>query len=182
MLCVCAINEVKEGGVKMIDVKKNVEIACSALTLAREDHYNGANALYRLSATVTIPGIISTVELYRRLNELINQLSTLKVKANRVLIKNHEFEIDFYPKGFQMVMSNGQYAGLQLEFAEFLNNSGINGIKINSASFSDDPDESVKSVSSDFINFFPKFDSQCFGANKDELIQIANLILCKNVA
>ena len=119
----------------MIDVKKNIEIACSALTLAREDHYNGANALYRLSAIVPISSNISTVEVYRQLNELINQLSTLKVKANRVLIKNHEFEIDFYPKGFQMVMSNGQYAGLQLEFAEFLNNSGINRIKLIVPSF-----------------------------------------------
>ena len=99
----------------------------------------------------------------------------MDVKANRIFIHDGKIEIDFYPKGFQMVMSRGQYAGLVFEFAEFLNNSSIQNLYIQSRFFLDDPDDSVKGVSNDMINFFPEFNQDCFGSNPNEPIKIINI-------
>lgn len=159
----------------MIHKKSNYQIANSALSEVREDHYDGVNAIYRLAATVPIPDGTPTDGIYRLLNRLSSQLSTLEVRANRIFIGNHSLDIDFYPKGYQMVMTRGQYAGLQLELAEFLSKSGIKGITIQSGSFMDDPDNSVKTVSNNLINFFPEFNSKCFGAYDGESIEVINL-------
>lgn len=154
--------------------KSNYQIAVSSLTEARSDHYDGVNAIYRLAAQVPIPEEISPDGKQRIIKRIVKDLSAQKVLANRIYIHEESLEIDFYPKGFQMVMTRGQYAGLQLEFAQFLNQTGIQGIVIQDGCYMDDPEESVKSVSNDLINFFPEFNSKCFGARKNEPIDIFN--------
>ncbi|MBL3647436.1 hypothetical protein [Bacillus sp. RHFS10] len=158
----------------MINKKNNYQIAVSSLTEARSDHYDGVNAIYRLAAQVPIPEEVSPDGMHRYLERLLKDLSAQKVLANRIYIDEKSLKIDFYPKGFQMVMTRGQYAGLQLEFAQFLDQTGIRGIVIQDGCYMDDPEESVKYVSNDLINFFPEFNSKCFGARKNEPIEIIN--------
>ncbi|MEK3857501.1 hypothetical protein [Cytobacillus sp. FSL H8-0458] len=158
----------------MIHKNNNYHIAISSLTAARNDHYDGVNAIYRLAAQVPIPKGTSRDGLKREIKRVVKDLSGQKVLANRIIIHEEFLEIDFYPKGFQMVMTRGQYAGLQLEFAEFLNQTGIWGIVIQDGCYMDDPECSVKSVSNGSINFFPEFNSKCFGARDNEPIEIIN--------
>lgn len=154
--------------------KSNYQIAVSSLTEARSDHYDGVNAIYRLAAQVPIPEEVSPDGMHRYLKRLLKDLSAQKVLANRIYIDEESLKIDFYPKGFQMVMTKGQYAGLQLEFAKFLDQTGIWGIAIQDGCYMDDPEDSVKSVCNDLINFFPEFNSKCFGARDNEPIEIIN--------
>jgi len=165
--------------------RTNFEIANSAMKYARSDHYNGVNAIYRLAASVPLSQKNCTDSGKNQVKWLVGKLSELKVKANRVNVLEETLEINFYPKGFQMVMTKGQYVGLLLEFAEFLDNSGILGIKIQEDCYNDAPDDSVKAVRNNQINFFPEFDSNCFGLNDHEKIRIRDCylnLLSKEVA
>lgn len=154
--------------------KSNYQIAVSSLTDARSDHYDGVNAIYRVAAQVPISEGTSPDGIQRVIKRLVKDLSVQKVLANRINIHEEFLEIDFYPKGFQMVMTRGQYAGLQLEFANFLDQTGIWGIAIQDGCYMDTPEDSVKSVCNDLINFFPEFNSKCFGARENEPIEIIN--------
>lgn len=158
----------------MIHKNNNYHIAISSLTAARNDHYDGVNAIYRLAAQVPINKGTSPDGVLRQVKRLVKDLMVQKVCANRINIHEDVLVIDFYPKGFQMAMTRGQYAGLQLEFAEFLNQTGIWGIEIQDGCYMDDPEDSVKSVSNDLINFFPEFNSKCFGARDNEPMEIIN--------
>ena len=109
----------------MIRYKNNFQIAVAALTDARSDHYDGVNAIYRLPACVKIPKGTGVDGVERQLQKLIKDLSELSVRPNRIFIHDDMIEIDWYPKGYQMVMNRGQYAGLLLEFAESLNKAPI---------------------------------------------------------
>lgn len=152
--------------------KSNIQIAISSLNEAREDHYDGVNAIYRLAAYVPIPEDTSSDGKERQLNRLIEDLSNQKVRANRIYVSESRIDVDYYPRGFQMARTRGQFVGLQLEFAQFLNQSSIWGMEIQRGSYWDDPDDSVRSASNDQINFFPEFNSKCFGLQGDEEIDI----------
>jgi hypothetical protein len=65
-----------------------------------------------------------------------------------------------------MVMTRGQYAGLQLEFSVFLDQSGISGIAIQDGCYNDDPKDLVKAVSNDQVNFFPEFNLKMFWSKR----------------
>jgi hypothetical protein len=159
----------------MIKIKNNFPIAISALSKARSDHYDGINAIYRLPACVKIPDGTCGDGLKRQLQKLIKDLSKLSVRPNRIYIHDDMIEIDWYPKGYQMVMNRGQYAGLLLEYAEFLNKAPIRDLFIQDGYFGDDPEDSVRSVSNDLVNFFPEFNSKCFGATDSEPIEVIDL-------
>jgi hypothetical protein len=158
----------------MIRYKNNFQIAVAGLTDVRSDHYDGINAIYRLPASVRIPEGTCGDGLERLLKKLIKDLSELGVRPNRIYIHDDRIEIDWYPKGYQMVMNRGQYVGLLLEFAEFLNKSPIQELLIQDGYFGDDPEDSVRSVSNDMVNFFPEFNSSCFGLKDNESIEIIN--------
>lgn len=162
------------GGEFMINEKSNSEIAISALTEASHNHFEGEYALYRMAAYVPVEKGASPAGLQRQLNKLKKELLKLRVKADRIMLFDDMLEISFFPNGYQMVMTRGQYAGLQLEFAEFLDDSGIDGIKIQGGCYNDDPDYSVTAASNHQINFFPEFNSLCFGARSDDPIEVVN--------
>ncbi|UYY93989.1 hypothetical protein OIU11_26985 [Bacillus cereus] len=164
----------------MILKKDNYQIAITSLTAARHDHYDGVNAIYRLTARVPILKETSPDGVQRQIKRLVKDLSVQKVRANRINIYEEMLEIDFYPKGFQMAMTRGQYAGLQLEFAEFLYQTGILGIRIQVGCYNDDPEGSVRAVSNEKINFFPEFNSKCFGSKENEPIEVVNCCLNEN--
>jgi hypothetical protein len=166
----------------MIRYKDNFQIAVATLTEARSDHYDGINAIYRFPARVKIPEGTSADGLNRQLQKLIKDLSKLSVRPNRINIHDDMLEIDWYPKGYQMVMNRGQYAGLLLEFAEFLNKAPIRNLLIQEFYFGDDPEDSVRSVSNDMVNFFPEFNAACFGSEDKEPIEIINCTLLPEYA
>ncbi|MCO4852442.1 hypothetical protein [Bacillus vallismortis] len=156
----------------MIPYKNNFQMAINALTEARSDHYDGVNAIYRLSAYLEMDDSNLEEDYAEYLERNIESLAKLSVRPNRIYICDSKFEIDWYPKGFQMVLTRGQYAGLLLEFEEFLNNIQFPNIYINNGSFGDDPKEIVRSVNNDMVNFFPEFNSRCFGLNENESMDI----------
>lgn len=158
----------------MLRINKNFQIAVSALTDSRSDHYDGVNAIYRLAAYVPIPKGSSPHGIKRQIKKLLKDLERLEVRANRIFIYDDTIEIDFYPKGFQMVMSLGQYVGLIIEFAAFINKAPIQDLLIRESFNGDDPEDSVRSVGNDMVNFFPEFNSTCFGAEEKEPIEIIN--------
>lgn len=156
--------------------KSNYQLAISAIEYGREDHYNGVDAIYRLAACVPIVYEETSADgLRRQIKQLTKQLSLLDVQADRLYINEDMIEIDFHPKGFQMVMTRGQYVGLLLEFADFLDKSKIENIQIQDGFYYDDPETSVRTVSNDQINFFPEFNSKCFGKHSDDVpIEVYN--------
>lgn len=158
----------------MIPYKNNFQIVVAGLTGVRSDHYDGINAIYRLPACVKIPEGTCGDGLERLLQKLVKDLSNLSVRPNRIFIHDDLIEIDWYTKGYQMVMNRGQYVGLLLEFAEFLNKAPIQNLLIQDGYFGDDPEDSVRSVSNDMVNFFPEFNSSCFGLRDNESIEIIN--------
>jgi hypothetical protein len=155
--------------------KNNYGATISSLYSARTDHYDGINALYRVAAYVPIPMGSSPDGIERQVKKLIKDLDQLSVRPNQIFIFDNKIEIVWYAKDYQMVMNRGQYLGLVFEFVDFLNNAPIQDIYLQSAFFSDDPDDSVKGVSNDMINFFPEFNQDCFGADPNEPIRIVNL-------
>jgi hypothetical protein len=141
---------------------------------AREDHCDGGNAIYRLAAFVDLDLTMSLDGLKRYLKKLTKQLSGLSTRPNVILIMDNMIEISWYAKEFQVVMNRGQYAGLALQFAKFLNESRIENIRIQEGCFNDDPEADVKKASDKEVNFFPEFNNECFGANPNEPIRIFN--------
>lgn len=155
----------------------NFKKVIMALTKARSDHYDGENAIYRLAASVPIPKESCPDGLRRQIKKLLKGLELLEVRANRINIHDNFIEIEWYTKGYQMVMNRGQYVGLLLEFAEFLNKAQIEDLTIMETFSNDDPENTVRSVSNDLVNFFPEFNSTCFGAMDREPIEVMNLTL-----
>lgn len=159
----------------MIRYKNNFQIAINALTEARSDHYDGVNAIFRLSAYLEMDDSYLEEDYAEYLERNIESLAKLSVRPNRIYICDSKFEIDWYPKGFQMVLTRGQYSGLILEFAEFLNNIQFPNIYINNGSFGDDPERAVRSVNNATVNFFPEFNSSCFGLKENETVEVFNI-------
>ncbi|MCY8498577.1 hypothetical protein P8917_03980 [Bacillus atrophaeus] len=74
-----------------------------------------------------------------------------------------------------MAMTRGQYVGLVTEFANFLDSSGTEEYLLQYSFLLETPyDDSVLSATNDQINFFPEFNSKCFGADESEKIQVYN--------
>ncbi|OEH56402.1 hypothetical protein AQ616_02470 [Oceanobacillus sp. E9] len=155
----------------MIRYKNNFQLAMNALTEARSDHYDGVNGIYRFSAYLEIDDGDSEENYAKYLERVSEILSKLSVRPNRIYVCDNKFEIDWYPKGFQIVMTREQYLQLMLEFAAFLNDTEIPNFYINDGSFGDDPEEPVRSVNNT-VNFLPKFNSRCFGLKKSETVDI----------
>lgn len=161
---------------KLFQRGENIHIALSAFENARADHYDGMNALYSMVAQVPISEETSPEGLKRQINALTKQLSLLEVQPEQIFVlSDHNIiRIEFCAKDYQMVMTKGQYVGLLLEFADFLSNSNISDIRIHERFFDADPESSVKMFSDDMINFFPEFNSKCFGAEKNTPIEVIN--------
>ncbi|MCA1032267.1 hypothetical protein LCL95_14610 [Bacillus timonensis] len=156
-------------------MKKNIELAHKAFNEATSDKYDGVNSIYRLAAAIPIPENASSDGIKKLINRLKKELSTLNVRANAINFMEDILEIDFYAKGYQMLMTRGQYVGLVTEFGAFLDSSGIEDIFIQYGFLSETPyDDSVLSATNDQINFFPEFNSRCFGADESEKIQVYN--------
>jgi len=151
----------------------NFKKVIMALTKARSD----PNAIYRLAASVSIPKESCPDGLRRQIKKLLKDLELSEVRANRINIHDNFIEIEWYTKGYQMVMNRGQYVGLLLEFAEFLNKASIQDLIIIDTFSDDDPENIVRCVSNDLVNFFPEFNSTCFGAKDRETIEVMNLTL-----
>ncbi|MEW4221072.1 hypothetical protein [Rossellomorea marisflavi] len=156
----------------MRQTKNNYQIAISALNTARNDHYDGANAIYRLSARKNVPMEISRSNLLNYVKGLVENLSVQEVIANKVNIHKGFIEVEYYPKGYQMVMTKGQYVGLHLEFAEFIEKTNILGLEVQKTFLEDEPDYTVRAVANQEINFFPEFNSKCFGTSDRRTIEV----------
>ncbi|MDW4528785.1 hypothetical protein R3398_20785 [Rossellomorea marisflavi] len=150
----------------------NYQIAITTLTNARKDHYDGENAIYRLAARKNVPVGISQKKLQNYVGNLVDVLSVQDVIANKVNIHKGFIEVEFYPKGYQMVMTKGQYAGLHLEFAQFIEKTKIIGLEAQKTFLEDEPDYSVRAVANELVNFFPEFNSKCFGTSDRRDIEV----------
>lgn len=86
---------------------------------ARPDHYDGINAIYRLTAFIELDDKLSQDGFEKQLKKLVKDASKLEVRSHSITVHDDMFEINWFPRGYQMVMNRGQYAGLVPEFAKF---------------------------------------------------------------
>jgi hypothetical protein len=154
--------------------KENYQLAIEALKGARSDHYDGVNAIYRLAGCIKLSGSITL----KQLENHVNKLAILPVRPNRCFVHDNILEIEWHPKGFQMVMNQEQYKDLILEFVEFLDEAPL-PLLVQQGFLQDDPEASVKSVSNDLVNFYPKFNQNCFGSDNEEPIEILDIVCSK---
>lgn len=152
----------------MIDMTTNIQTALKVLEpgYVSEDHYDGVHPIYRLAAYVKLDKNWSANRLDRYFRYLYRKLSKLSVRPNVIFIWDDKIVIDWYPRGIQMVMNIGQYAGLVLQFAKFLDNCHVKGLEILIGCFDDDPGDPVDYATHKDINFFPEFNAECFGSNR----------------
>ena len=133
----------------------------------RKDHYDGKNALYRLSAVVDIQTTGNC--LIESVQKLTEKLKSLTVVPSEVVVFQERIEIHWYTKGYQMVLNREQYLELLESYLSF-----IKGIDEFEAKFLDrclieDPDRTVWGVPNEIINFKPKFNPECFGLDGNKV-------------
>lgn len=159
--------------------QKNYQTALRMLDplFCREDHCDGANAIYRLSALYYLEDDISEDGLEREIKKLIREVSKFSVRPDTLYVHESFIEIDWYPESYQMVMNRGQYIGLVVEFAKFLNECPIKLYINDECFYDDDPEFSVRIVNNDDINFFPQFNQKCFGLDPMHSIEVVNLLI-----
>jgi hypothetical protein len=123
----------------------------------RKDHYDGKNALYRLSAK------IETERKEMNIIQLITKLSDLTVVPNEIVVFPEKIELHWYPNGYQMVLDYGQYLALILDYIAFIERIEELKISFLKRCLLEDPDRTVWGVPNEVINFAPTFSSDCFG-------------------
>lgn len=134
----------------------------------REDHYSNCNGIYRFCAVVKYKGLNE-----RNINEavlnLTQKLYKLPIIPSRIFIVDYELmEVEWAAKDYQIVKDKMQYLKLSLEFAKFLDESGIDELMVNLGAFNDDP-EFFKDSSNKKFNTNPKFNVECFGHKNIEM-------------
>ena len=152
----------------------NHQIAVDALKYACKSHYDGVHTIYRMAACVLFEENVTDNEIFARLQRLSEELKVLDVRANRIMVYDDMLEIDFYPKRSLMVMNKGQYAGLMLQFADFLEKSGLEDMFIQSGMYDDDPGDKIYPSNEYLVNHFPEFNSICFGSCNYEQIEVVD--------
>jgi len=133
----------------------------------REDHYNGRNSLYRLSAKVPLEPALTTEYLLNNSHYLRGLLSELPIRPSRIFIYDDMYEIEWFAKCYLVVSSKAQYMELILHFAQYLDENQFEHFRmdIQEGFVGDDPGSSIDGIPFYKINFSPKFINECFGNN-----------------
>ncbi|MCM3411128.1 MULTISPECIES: hypothetical protein [Bacillaceae] len=134
----------------------------------REDHYDGINALYRLSAVIEKDSLGEKVSLGKQLYELLQNIETWSVVPNEIVVFPDRIEIHWYAKEFQMVMTRSQYLKLIIQFLFFLSNAQSN-IQFLKRCLMESPDRTVWGAPNEMINYSPTFSSTSFGLEGEKI-------------
>lgn len=137
--------------------------------------YDGEYVIGRLAARVYVDNKNSSSEKEDLLQQLLKQLTSLSVRPNCVFKQYDGFEVAWYPKGSQIVQGKQHYMELASEFKDYLNESPIDGMTY-IRTFGECPYIEVKALTSENMNFLPQFNSNCFGSNKGQAIDVIKLI------
>lgn len=128
----------------------------------REDHYDGVNALFRLSAVIDKDPLKGKGQK-RQLYELLQNIKTWSVVPNEIVVFTDRIEIHWYAKEYQMVMNQNQYLKLIIQFLFFLSNTQYKNIQFLKRCLMESPDRTVWGAPSGLINYSPVFSSESFG-------------------
>ncbi|WP_142830251.1 hypothetical protein [Planococcus soli] len=137
--------------------------------------YDGEYVIGRLAARVYVDNKDSSSEKEDLLQRLLIKLNCLSVRPNCVFKNYDNFEVVWYPKGSQIVQNKYQYTNLLFDFRDYLDESPIDGISFINT-FGECPYNEIKVLTSENMNFFPQFNSNCFGSNKGLAIDVIKLI------
>jgi len=130
----------------------------------REEHYDGENGLYRLSARIPLDPKSTALRVIEYSHYVIGKLYQLSVIPSRMFIYDDKFEIDWVANGYQVVSSKAQYMDLILHFAHFLEKNKLENIDIQTGFIDDCPGGNIHEISINEINFSPQFNKECFGS------------------
>jgi len=131
----------------------------------REDHFDGKNGFYRLSAKISIDPASDALGVLEYSHYVIGKLYQLSVRPSRVFIYDNMFDIEWHAIGNQVVSSKTQYMKLILQFAHFLEKNQFDNIDLQEGFFDDDPGGSIHEIPMNEVNFSPQFNKECFGSN-----------------
>lgn len=135
----------------------------------RKDHYDGINALYRLSAVMSLESTSNESSITEQIQQLILKVKTWSVVPNEIVVFPNRAELHWYTIGFQMSMNQEQYLNLIQQFLSFLNNIPEMDVQFLERCLIEDPERLVWSVPNQMINFLPEFTSECFGSKGQEI-------------
>ncbi|MFC6040528.1 hypothetical protein ACFPYN_13965 [Paenisporosarcina macmurdoensis] len=130
----------------------------------RDDHFDGENGLYRLSARIPLDPKSTVPRVLEYSHYLIGKLYELSVKPTRMFIHDNMFEVEWRAIGYQVVSSKAQYMELILHFAHFLERNQFDNIDLQLGFLSDCPVGSIHEIPMNDINFSPQFNIECFGS------------------
>lgn len=135
----------------------------------RKDHYDGMNALYRLSAVIDKDLLEKEMTQQRQLYELLQSIKTWSVVPNEIVIFNDRIEIHWYAKEYQMVMNQNQYLKLIIQFLLFLSNTQYKNIQFLKRCLMESPDRTMWGAPNEMINYSPTFSSTSFGLEGEKI-------------
>lgn len=135
----------------------------------RKDHYDGMNALYRLSAVIDKDLLEKEMSQQRQLYELLQSIKTWSVVPNEIVNFNDRIEIHWYAKEYQMVMNQNQYLKLIIQFLLFLSNTQYKNIQFLKRCLMESPDRTVWGTPNEMINYSPTFSSTSFGLEGEKI-------------
>jgi len=133
----------------------------------RKDHYDGKNALYRLSAIVDVQSTANS--LIETVQKLTIKLNTLTVVPSEVVVFPDRVEIHWYTKGYQMALNREQYLELLESYLSFIKEIDEFEVKFLDRCLIEDPDRTVWGAPNEIINFKPKFNPDCFGLEGNKI-------------
>lgn len=136
-------------------VKHNMLKEC----IIRKDHYDGQNALYRLSAVIYLRSNENGIKV----QHLIENSKGWKVPPSEMVVFSERIEIHWYTIGYQMILNHEQYLELIRDYIIFLNSIDDLNISFLERCLIESPDCTVWGVPNEIINFKPGFNSKCFG-------------------
>lgn len=128
----------------------------------RKEHYSNCNGIYRFCAVAKYE-VLNENNINEVVLNLTQKLYKLPIIPSRIFVSDYDLiEVEWAAKDLQIVKDKIQYLKLSLEFAKFLDESGIDELIINSGAFNDDP-EFFKDALNRKFNTNPEFSVECFG-------------------
>lgn len=139
----------------------------------REDHYDGKNELYRLTASLYSitgkwinKGNILTKE---NIEDIKLLLSSLSIPPHRIFITYDNVVVDWIPNGALVLNSKDEYLQLVLDFIAYLDKLDFVKFDTELDSFGDDPQEPYEDTENLRKVCYPKFTVENFGAIDREI-------------
>lgn len=125
-----------------------------------KDHYQVKGSTFeRFSATKTF-GTNITKDIFE---EQLASILQMKVIPNQIFIHEDMMDLTFWPRKYFYFKNKTEYLKLMLKFADFIEGSGIEGLKVNLGSLDDSAEEPINDLE---VRKDIEFNKHEFGSNQ----------------